>query len=124
MIIIQLVVIITAVTIIYYVLRSINSHTARAWKKIFLILLALAMIIAVLFPDITNRIANFVGVGRGADLLLYVLTLGFILYVLNTYIKHQDDKDKLYRVARLTAIIDANERYKISLNNKNNKRKP
>ena len=79
-----------------------------------LIFLALAMVIAVLFPEITNQIANFMGVGRGADLLLYILTLGFILYVINSYINSQDDQDKLYRLARKTALIEANERYDIA----------
>lgn len=34
-------------------------------------------IAAVLFPDSTSRVANFVGVGRGTDLLLYLLVLFF-----------------------------------------------
>lgn len=113
MIIIQLIVIASAIFIIYYVISRINSHTARAWKKILLILLAFAMIIAVIFPELTNKIANFLGVGRGADLLVYILTMGFILYVLNSYVKEQEDKDKLHRLARRIAIIDANERYGI-----------
>ncbi len=119
MILIQMLVVITALMILYFVLSRVNSHSSRAWKKIMLIFLALAMVVAVLFPEITNQIANFMGVGRGADLLLYTLTLGFIIYVLNSYIKRQDDQDKLFRLARKVALLEADERYNLeSLNSK------
>lgn len=40
-------------------------------------------VVAILVPDFTTVVANFVGVGRGADLLLYLLalcvTLAFLL---------------------------------------------
>jgi hypothetical protein len=119
MILIQMLVVITALMILYFVLSRVNSHSSRAWKKIMLIFLALAMVVAVLFPEITNQIANFMGVGRGADLLLYTLTLGFIIYVLNSYIKRQDDQDKLFRLARKVALLEADEKYNLeSLNSK------
>lgn len=112
-IVIQIVVIIVALAIVVAVLSSRQSHVARAWKKIALVLLAGTMVVAVLFPDITNKIANFVGIGRGADLLLYLTVLAFIGYVLNAYVHRQRDKDVLYRLARKVAIIDANKRYDI-----------
>lgn len=112
-VIVQILVIIVAIAIILTVLVGKQSHAARAWKKISLSILALGMIIAVLFPDSTNKIANFVGVGRGADLLLYVLTVAFIGYALNNYLHQQRDKDTLFRLARKVALLDANERYDI-----------
>ena len=111
--IIQIVVIAVALIILVTVLGGKQSYTARAWKKIALSLLAVAMVIAVLFPDITNKVANALGIGRGADLLLYLLALAFIGYVLNAYLHQQKDKDTLYRLARKVALIDANERYEI-----------
>ena len=111
--IIQLVVIIIAIIILVNVLGSKRSHAAQAWKKIALSILAVAMVIAVLFPDTTNRAANFLGIGRGADLLLYLLALFFIGYVLNSYLRQQKERDTLYRLARKIALVDANERYNI-----------
>lgn len=110
-IIIQIIVIIVALIIITSVLAGKQSYTARAWKKIALSMLAVAMVIAVLFPDITNKIANLLGIGRGADLLLYVLAMSFIGYVLNSYLHQQTDRDVLFRLARKVALLDANERY-------------
>lgn len=49
---------------------------------VFLFGLAL---IAILFPNLTTALANLVGVGRGADLLLYLLFLISIFLFLHLY---------------------------------------
>lgn len=41
-------------------------------------------IVAVLWPMITTRVANAIGVGRGTDLVLYVLVMVFIYTALAT----------------------------------------
>jgi hypothetical protein len=113
MVVLQIIVIIVALGLMSFVLIGRQTHAAHAWKKIALCLLAVAMIIAVLFPETTNQAAHLVGVGRGADLLLYALVLFFIGYVLNNYVHQKRDKDTVYRLARRVALIDANERYNI-----------
>ena len=113
MIVLQIVVIAVALGLLWFVLAGRETHAAHAWKKIALCFLAFAMIVAVLFPDLTNQAAHIVGVGRGADLLLYMLALAFIGYVLNNYIHQKREKDTVYRLARKVALLDANERYKI-----------
>ncbi len=37
-----------------------------------------ALRIRVLFPDFTTSVANLVGVGRGTDLILYLLVVGSV----------------------------------------------
>ena len=111
--IVQIVVISVALLLVANTLGR-QTYAARAWKKIALCLLAAAMIVAVIFPDLTNQIAHFAGVGRGADLLLYGLTVAFMTYALNDYLRGQRDRDALYRLARRVAILDANKRYDIS----------
>lgn len=112
-VIIQSVVILAAGLLVLTTLSGRRTHVARAWKKIGFCLLAVAMVVAVLFPDLTNRLAHFVGVGRGADLLLYTVTLAFIIYGLNSYLYQQDDKDAMFRLARKVALFEAMERYRI-----------
>lgn len=112
-IIIQIAVIVVALIVIIVALAGRQSYAARAWKKLALVLLAIAMVIAVLFPSTTNTIAHLFGVGRGADLLLYVLAVTFIGYVINSYLHQQREKDTLIRLARKIAVLDANERYSI-----------
>ncbi len=52
-----------------------------AVRRMLIILFALFAVATVLFPTILTKVAQFVGVGRGADLLLYatvVVLLGMI----------------------------------------------
>lgn len=112
-IIIQTAIIIAAIAILLISLGRRSTHYGKAWKKIALALLALSMIVAVLFPETTNNLARAVGVGRGADLLLYATVVAFIFYALNEYLHQQDQRDILFRLARKVALIDANERYNI-----------
>lgn len=113
--IIQGVVIVIAVFVALYFVVGKAGHGARAWRKIAVILLGLAMVFSVLFPSVTSSVAHVFGVGRGADLLLYVFVLAFILYVLNAYIRGQKDRDLITRLARRIAIIEARQRYQADL---------
>lgn len=110
-IIFQLIVISIAILITVVTLGRRGSHSSKAWKKIALVALAVAMIITVLFPATINDVAHMMGVGRGADLLLYGTVTAFILYVLNNYLHQQEQQDTIYRLARKIAILDAKERY-------------
>lgn len=107
----QIIVILVALGIIVAVLGGRQTHAARAWKKIALCLLALSMGVAVLLPELTNSVANFMGVGRGADLLLYGLTIAFIGYAVNNYLHRQRDEQILHKLARKIALNDAFSRY-------------
>lgn len=110
--IIQILLIIAALVIVIYALGQRDTHSGRAWKKIALVLLAVAMVVAVLFPERTNDFAHLLGVGRGADLLLYLLVVAFIFYALNNYLHQQARRDEMYRLARKIAVLEAKERYR------------
>ena len=81
--------------------RGVRS---RAWSLILLGLLVAATAIAVLLPETTTVVANAVGVGRGADLLIYMLlvVLGFICLVLHK--RTRQLQQQLTELARAIAI--------------------
>lgn len=116
MIIFQIIVVFVAVIFLLLVLRGRQTYAARAWKKIGLCLLVLAMIVTVLFPATIDDLAHLLGVGRGADLLLYMVAVTFVGYALNNYLHQQRQNDTIYRLARKIALIEAND------NHFNNKR--
>lgn len=105
--IIQILLIIVSVLLVLIGLSHRSTSSGQAWKKILLILLSILMIVSVIFPKILTEVAHFLGVGRGADLLLYVFVVVFIFYVLNNYLKQQDQRKDLYRLARRVAISEA-----------------
>jgi hypothetical protein len=96
--------------IIAWLLINRKSAKGKAWQKIGLIGLLVLAIVAVLFPDSLNRLAHFLGVGRGADLVFYTFVFAFIAYVTTQYIKQKDHDRQVAILVRKVAIIEANER--------------
>ena len=92
-----------------------RTHIGRAWQKLGIFGLLIMMLVGVISPRFVTEIANFVGIGRGADLLLYLLFIAFIFFALSQYLKFQDQRDLLYRLARRTALVDAFRKYKINI---------
>lgn len=112
MIAIQILLIIAAALLGGYIFANLHTQKGRAWKRIILIIFIMAMIAAILLPDQTTRLAHLVGVGRGADLLLYGLAVAFVFFVFNVYIKFQQQRNQMYALARKVAIAEAEVRYK------------
>lgn len=108
--IIQILVILVAVWLVFFAARQ-KASAVSALKKIGISLLALVMIVGVLFPDLTTRLANLLGIGRGADLLLYGLAATFVVYVLTQYARAQANRRVLFGLARQMALMDARARY-------------
>jgi hypothetical protein len=77
------VVLILGVSIIslYYLIRLRKTVLDMA----VVILLMGTAILFILMPDLTNMIANVLGVGRGADLLYYICILLFSFALLKLY---------------------------------------
>lgn len=92
-----------------YFLRNRSNSRAKAYKKLALILFLLMSIITILFPDLLTNIAHLLGIGRGADLLLYVTALAVLFQMLNTYLKDKEVRNTTNQLARKIAILEANQ---------------
>lgn len=84
-----------------------NSHGSRATQKIAVVFLVAFGVIVAWSPNISNEIAHRLGVGRGADLLLYVLTLAFVFSLLVHYIRSREEARRIAVLARRVAILEA-----------------
>jgi hypothetical protein len=84
MILIQVILVASFLFLLLRFLAETNSSTIKAWKKIGLILFVIIAIISILFPALTDDIAKLVGVGRGADLLLYLMVASFVFFNVNS----------------------------------------
>ena len=92
-------------------LRNRNATRFRAGKKLLLAGFTVLAVLAVVFPDASNDAAKAVGVGRGADLLLYLLILAFLFVALNTYLKFKDYDLVITQLSRRIALEEAERRY-------------
>lgn len=84
-----------------------KSYRVRAWIKILVALFATLAVVVIISPHTANRLAHFVGIGRGADLLLYVLALAFIFVILNLYNASREEERKFVTLARKLALLEA-----------------
>jgi hypothetical protein len=93
-------------TLIFFV-RSQHGQRLRAHKRIaFFAFLALNAY-AVLRPEDVMWVAVQLGVGRGADLVLYLLVVCFIFTTLNLYLRQRELEQRLTDVTRALALRDA-----------------
>lgn len=108
MILIQVILVLAFIFFLLQILANPNSYQIRAWKKILGFVFAIFAIVAVLSPDLVNRAAHAVGVGRGADLLLYIVALSFIFVTSSIYINFKQEQRRFVKLARKVAILEAN----------------
>ena len=75
-----------------------------AWRRLGILAFAIVAVVVVIFPGITTTIARFLGVGRGADLLLYALVV-VVLYNMLMQAKQRNAAERrLTKLAREVAI--------------------
>lgn len=104
---IQFLLILAALVLFTTFLRLAHTARLQAFKRIGFLLFCLFGVIAVLRPGVMTWLANRVGVGRGTDLLLYMLVVVFAFFSLNTYLRFKDTERRLTKLARAMAIRDA-----------------
>lgn len=106
MIAIQVILIAAVVLALLMFLRHHGKTKTTASIKIGFVLFLIFAVIAVLFPDMVSLIANALGVGRGTDLLLYMLVVAFGFATINTYLRFKDLEDRYAKLVRAIALRD------------------
>lgn len=90
-----------------YLLRSRTNAKTKAWVKVGYLLFVLSAVYAILRPDDTTVVANWLGVDRGADLLSYALVIAFLFTTLSSYLRFKELEVRYARLARAVALQDA-----------------
>jgi small membrane protein len=104
---IQALLIFSVVALLVYLLRSRGTAQARAWVKVGFVLFVLAAVYAILRPNDTTVVANWLGVDRGADLMEYALIIAFVFTTLSAYMRFKDLELRYARLARAIALEGA-----------------
>jgi small membrane protein len=100
------------VAAVYFSLRARASLRGQARRKIVAVLTVVAGAISVIYPSTLQALAEFVGVTRGTDLLLYVLALVIIYLVGSTSVRFREQEARLVLLAREQALAEAEVRYR------------
>ncbi|WP_426705150.1 DUF2304 domain-containing protein [Corynebacterium auriscanis] len=101
---IQIFLLLAVVGLALYFLSNRRKARAKAGVKIGFVIFVLATIWAILRPDDLTVVAQWVGVSRGTDLLLYVLVVAFMFTTLSTYIRFRELELRYARLARAVAL--------------------
>jgi hypothetical protein len=104
---IQVLLIVAIVVLLVYLLRSRRSAQSRAWVKVGYVVFVIAAVYAIVRPNDTTVVANWLGVARGADLLEYALIIAFLFTTISTYMRFKDLELRYAQLARAVALENA-----------------
>ncbi len=77
------------------------------WVAWMMVLVCLAGEVFVLAPELSNRIARAVGVGRGADLILYCFIVASLGLIMNLHLRLHAMTEDMTELARRIALLTA-----------------
>ena len=104
--IIQIVLIVAIVAIMVWLLAN-RTTRARAWSTILGAAFTVFAVVAVAFPSLATRVANFVGVGRGTDLLLYGLAIVVLVIAVQASLTRRTNQRRTARIVRALVLLRA-----------------
>ena len=104
---IQVLLIASIIVLLVYLLRSRRSARARAWVKLGFVLFVVAAVYAIVRPDDTTIVANWLGVARGSDLIGYALIVAFLFTTISAYLRFKDLELRYAQLARAIALDGA-----------------
>lgn len=77
----------------------------QAIRRLLMLLFIVAAASSVFFPQLWTWAAHLVGIGRGADLLLYFLVLTFLGFVATTYRRFRHLESDVTELSRRMALL-------------------
>lgn len=101
---IQVLLLIAALSLVLYFISNRRKARAKAGVKIGFLFFVLLLFWAILRPDDLTTIANWIGVGRGTDLLLYALVVAFFFATISTWIRFREQELRYAQLARAVAL--------------------
>ena len=81
----------------------------RLIMRVVSLILAAIGITFVLRPDFSNSLAKILGVGRGADLLLYLFSVSCIYALMVLYVRQRELRRQVTQLARSFALNNATD---------------
>lgn len=95
-----------AILALFLLLPTRGSRHIAIRRLTMLLLFAIA-VVAIVFPSATTAVANLIGIGRGADLLLYGLIIVFVGNSIIVQRRHRQLEEQITTLARREALLEA-----------------
>lgn len=107
MLAIQVLLIAVVLVVGIVLVRSTAGARHQAVRRLLLGALVALAVASILVPTAVTAAANLVGVGRGADLLLYGLVIAFLGFVVSSYRRARHLEETVTELARRLALDEA-----------------
>ena len=91
----------------FAIFKTLKQYKARKVSKYWFLVLCIFWIgvaVVAIIPDATGIVAELVGVGRGADLLVYIGLVALFYIVHRLMLKQQQLSDEITELVRQSAI--------------------
>ena len=86
--------------------RGTSRGSRQALSRIGWLVFGACWVAAVLAPNSVTVVANLVGVGRGTDLVLYILVVAFMCAVVGQWRRYHELDDRLAQLTRANALLE------------------
>ncbi|WP_125099929.1 DUF2304 domain-containing protein [Leucobacter chromiireducens] len=104
---IQVLLILGVVIVAVLAIRALPGDRSLALKRIIALLFVAAAVFAIIFPNALTQVAHFFGVGRGTDLLLYLLVIMTLFFAVSTIRAKARSDARVTDLARAVALFEA-----------------
>ena len=85
-------------------IRYGSKTSGRASYRVGFVIFICLFLISVAYPNLTTRVANAIGVGRGTDLIVYMTTFALICFSLILIIKFERLQREITQLVRRIAL--------------------
>lgn len=109
MTIIQMFIMVFAAFAIIRTVRQFHRGVLTRMGLLFWILFWVSAGVVAALPQTSDVIARFVGVGRGADVVIYVSLLALFYLVFRLYVKIEQVEGEITRLVRKLSLDDVDE---------------
>jgi hypothetical protein len=106
-VLIQVVLLVAVAVVAGLLTRSTANARHQAIRRLLLVGFVVAAAVSVVSPDVVTWLANRLGVGRGADLVLYALVIAFLSYIATSYRRLNALDRKITTLTRELALATA-----------------
>ncbi|WP_154605755.1 MULTISPECIES: DUF2304 domain-containing protein [Arthrobacter] len=106
-IIVQIALVLAVIVVSVALMRGGSNARHLAIRRLLLALFACVAAFSVFFPFTLTRLARFLGVGRGTDLVLYALIVGFLVTVATTNHRFRQLEKSITTLSRHIALEEA-----------------
>lgn len=104
---INIIQVILTIGILVIGIYSFKKLRSSAIDALFILLIVCTGILFIFFPELSNKVAHLLGVGRGADMIFYLSILFFGFLILKLYSKVRKIEQILTQVIREKSLVEA-----------------